>query len=128
MSEKKSEVTEEIVSYMRKEMPDAYKNFFRAVKEYEGKLNTVLYTEELEYLHKGEVPPENIKEEISSCHPTKQRLFRIPHPVHWREGMAVRNSLRECEHCKDWTDHDFDDNWIEVVERAIERKESNDGK
>jgi hypothetical protein len=44
---------------------------------------------------------------------------RIPHPVHFREGMVVRNCLRKLEACKDWTDHDYDDTWIEVVERAI---------
>jgi hypothetical protein len=26
----------------------------------------------------------------------------IPHPVHFREGMQVRNFMRGCEECKDW--------------------------
>jgi len=44
----------------------------------------------------------------------------IPHPVHFREGMQVRNAMRREKECEEWTDHDFDDNWIAVVERAIE--------
>ena len=43
-----------------------------------------------------------------------------PHPVHFREGMQVINFLRTLAECKDWTDHDFDDNWVEVVEKTIE--------
>ena len=40
----------------------------------------------------------------------------IPHPVHFREGMQVRNYLRGIVK---WTDHQYDDNWAEVIERAI---------
>ena len=43
----------------------------------------------------------------------------IPHPVHFREGMQIRNFLRGLEDCKEWTAHDYDDNWIEIVEKAI---------
>ena len=43
----------------------------------------------------------------------------IPHPVHFREGMQIRNMMREFEECEDWTDHDLDDTWLEVAERAI---------
>lgn len=43
----------------------------------------------------------------------------IPHAVHFREGMAVRNFLRAQPECKDWTDHDLDNNWVEVIEEAI---------
>lgn len=34
-------------------------------------------------------------------------------------GMAVRNFLRDQPECKDWGDHSFDNNWQEVVRRAI---------
>jgi hypothetical protein len=44
---------------------------------------------------------------------------RIPHPVHFREGTAVRNFLRSLEECKDWTDHDYDNNWVILIEEAI---------
>lgn len=43
----------------------------------------------------------------------------IPHPVHFREGMAVRNFMRRTGLCADWDAHDFDNNWQSVVERAI---------
>jgi len=43
----------------------------------------------------------------------------IPHSVHFREGMQVRNFMRENGLCDDWTDHDFDDNWIRLIEEAV---------
>lgn len=39
--------------------------------------------------------------------------------VHFREGMQVRNFLRKQEECKGWDDHDFDNNWINIIEEAI---------
>jgi hypothetical protein len=42
-----------------------------------------------------------------------------PHSVHFNEGMQVRNFLRGCEECKDWLDHDFDNNWANIVEQSI---------
>ncbi len=45
----------------------------------------------------------------------------IPHPVHFREGMQVRNFLRTQEYCKDWGDHDFDNKWVELIEEVIEK-------
>lgn len=43
----------------------------------------------------------------------------IPHPVHFREGMQVRNFLRRLPECNEWTDNDFDNKWAEIVEKAI---------
>ena len=43
----------------------------------------------------------------------------IPHPVHFREGMSVRNFMRSTGLCDDWNDCDLDDNWAKVVEEAI---------
>ena len=45
----------------------------------------------------------------------------IPHPIHFREGMQIRNALRGSGLCEGWDDHDLDDNWAEIVERAIEK-------
>lgn len=42
----------------------------------------------------------------------------IPHPVHFREGMQVRNKLRQLTN-NAWTDHEYDDKWAEVIEKAI---------
>lgn len=45
---------------------------------------------------------------------------KLPHPVHFREGMSVRNFMRSQTYCKDWTDHDFDDNWVALINKVIE--------
>lgn len=42
-----------------------------------------------------------------------------PHPVHFREGMQVRNFLRQQPECAGWDSHDFDNRWVVVVEAAI---------
>lgn len=39
----------------------------------------------------------------------------IPHPVHFREGMAVRNFLRAQPECENWDAHDLDDTWCFIV-------------
>jgi len=43
------------------------------------------------------------------------------HPVHFREGMQIRNFLRRQPECAEWSDHDFDDRWIDVLCAAIDR-------
>ena len=43
----------------------------------------------------------------------------IPHPVHFREGMTVRNFLRGLEETENWDAHDFDNRWGTIVLRAI---------
>ena len=47
---------------------------------------------------------------------------KLPHPVHFREGMQVRNCMRGLDDCSDWNDHDFDNNWVHAVECAIEEE------
>lgn len=44
----------------------------------------------------------------------------LPHPVHFREGMQVRNYLRMQPECEGWNDHRLDDQWAHIIERAIE--------
>ncbi len=41
----------------------------------------------------------------------------IPHAVHFREGMQVRNHLRGT--ARNMSDHWYDDNWARLVEKAI---------
>jgi len=41
---------------------------------------------------------------------------KIPHPVHFREGMQVRNFLRQ--HVN-WDCHKLDNTWESLVEEAI---------
>jgi hypothetical protein len=43
----------------------------------------------------------------------------LPHPVHFREGMKVRNFMRDTGLCRGWDAHDYDNLWVAVVERAI---------
>jgi len=57
---------------------------------------------------------------VSPClPPPEDALCPVPHPVHFREGMQVRNFLRTTPECKDWGPHDLDDSWMGAVERAI---------
>ena len=44
----------------------------------------------------------------------------LPHPVHFREGMQVRNFLRQ--HVK-WGAHKLDNEWVGLIEKAIEERE-----
>ena len=43
----------------------------------------------------------------------------IPHPVHFREGMQVRNHLRLLTN-NAWSAHEYDDRWVEIIEKAME--------
>ena len=43
----------------------------------------------------------------------------IPHPVHFREGMKVRNFIRSTGLCNNWNAIELDDNYEEVVRRAL---------
>lgn len=70
-------------------------SFFRTVKLVKGSIDTaVLRT-------KGPIPA---------------------HPIHFREGMQVRNFLRSCPETANWTDHDYDDRWGAIVEEVIRRE------
>lgn len=42
----------------------------------------------------------------------------IPHPVHFREGMQVRNKLRDLTG-NSWTAHEYDERWQDIIEQAI---------
>lgn len=53
---------------------------------------------------------------LSVMIPTKTK--KIPHHVHFREGIAIRNFLREVTDCA-WTDYEYDDNWERVTLEAI---------
>jgi len=44
---------------------------------------------------------------------------QIPHPVHFREGMQIRNFLRAQKECKGWNDHDLDNNWAILIEAVV---------
>lgn len=80
----------EVIENLKKWLGKDGKEFFTEVKKEHGTLNAVL-------MENG-----------------------IPHPVHLREGMQVRNFLRTQEFCNDWNSHDFDDNWIRLVEESLD--------
>jgi hypothetical protein len=46
----------------------------------------------------------------------------VPHPVHFHEGMQVRNAMREHPDTGGWSAHDYDDSWVKVVELCLEAK------
>jgi hypothetical protein len=85
---------------------------------------------------KRPIPPELIKKTKDWLGPDGHQFFNellevhgtvnacwdeggIPHPVHFREGMQIRNFMRTSNMCDDWDAHDFDDNWVELIEKAL---------
>jgi len=51
----------------------------------------------------------------------KKRKGIPVHPVHFREGMQIRNFMRRHEDCKNWNDIQFDDNWTKLIELTIKK-------
>lgn len=47
--------------------------------------------------------------------------YGIPHSVHFREGMAIRNYMRKWAMFNQWDDHQFDDNWAYYTQVAAEK-------
>ena len=82
------EITEEIVQQIKEWLSASGVSFFREMQEKHGTVSPVLI----------------------EC--------GIPHPVHFREGMQVRNKLRDITKYS-WTDHEYDDLWTTVIEKAI---------
>jgi hypothetical protein len=42
----------------------------------------------------------------------------IPHAVHFREGMQVRNQLRDLTN-NSWTCYEYDNTWEQIIEECI---------
>ena len=91
---------------MKKEIPQ---ELIPKVKDWLGKDGKQFFTENHE--KHGTVSP------VLELKITKDRS--IPHCVHFREGMSVRNFMRGTGLCADWDALDYDDNWVEIVELAI---------
>lgn len=65
----------------------------------------------------------NFFKEIKKVHGTYNACWNeggISHMVHFREGMQIRNFMRTSGLCGDWSDHDFDENWLALLEEALE--------
>lgn len=61
----------------------------------------------------------NLKEEYGHVSPCLNACG-VPWPVHFREGMNVRNFMRKTGLCDDsWTAHDYDDSWTTLIEECI---------
>jgi hypothetical protein len=43
----------------------------------------------------------------------------IPHPVHFREGMQIRNFLRIIPECRYWSHENFENEYPAYIEAAI---------
>lgn len=43
----------------------------------------------------------------------------VPYPIHLREGMQVRNFLRELDECTDWTHDQFENDYVSYIEEAM---------
>ena len=56
--------------------------------------------------------------EVNAVYP-EPGIPKIPHAVHFREGMQVRNFLRSLDECKDWDAHELDNTWADIIEAAI---------
>lgn len=42
----------------------------------------------------------------------------IPHSVHFREGMQIRNKLRDLTDGS-WSAYEYDNTWIDIIEECI---------
>jgi hypothetical protein len=59
-------------------------------------------------------------EKYGTVNPVFKTEAGFPHPVHFREGMTVRNFMRTLPECKDWTCYQLDNTWALVVFKAIQ--------
>lgn len=87
------EISEELIKATHKWLGKDGLDFFKGIKEKHGQINAV-------WMEEG-----------------------IPHPVHFREGMQVRNFMRSTKLCEGWNAHDFDNNWISLIEKVTSREE-----
>lgn len=52
-----------------------------------------------------------------------QKRKGIPvHPVHFREGMQIRNWMRQQKECENWSSEKLDNNWTVLIEETINKQ------
>lgn len=68
-------------------------------------------------LYKGDVIPV-IRVRIDTISPLA-RFQIMPHAVHFREGMQVRNFLRALPECKDWTFEMIEEGYVDYIKEAM---------
>lgn len=42
----------------------------------------------------------------------------IPHAIHWREGMTIRNKLRDLTN-NTWSVYEYDNTWVDIIKECI---------
>lgn len=106
---------------MKKELPDGLIEktkkwlrpegieYFRNIVKEHGEVNAVWFEED-------ETSEKGLKAIIENA----RGHSKIPHAVHFREGMQVRNFMRSSGLCDGFDDHDYDDTWVDLIERCIE--------
>lgn len=105
------EFSEELITHMKGALGLQGLEAFRKIKEATGEVSPVVSSRRML----------EIQGVDDSCtEPELKVLEAIPHPVHFREGTAVRNMIRDSGLVPDWSDHDLDNNWAELVEAVIE--------
>lgn len=110
----------DIVPALRKFLGDEGISFFQEVREKFGRVDAVFAYDDNDKMLSS-------REEIRMYSAERQRRgenpFVLPHAVHFKEGMQVRNFLRKLPECKGWTAHDYDERWVGLVEVALEEEE-----
>lgn len=89
MKTKQIVVTNEVINLIQGFLRSDGIEFFRELKEKHGEVSPV-------YMEHG-----------------------IPHAVHFREGMQIRNFFRSLDFFKDWDCHMLDDNWAQIIEAIV---------
>ncbi len=84
----------------------------RGIKEKHGRVNAVWIDDTDE--------DGKVQTELAMAIQTARSGIGIPHVVHFREGMNIRNWLRRQSETELWTDHNYDDRWASLAEEAIE--------
>lgn len=107
----KKQITKKLINEAKIWLRDNGIKFFREIKERCGEVNAIWYEED--EVDKNESPLSR------AVRLAKGNVRSVPHVVHFREGMQVRNFMRNSELCKNWNDHDFDDNWVSLIEECI---------
>ena len=83
------EITQSLVDYIKEHIGQDGIDQFRKIKDVHGRLDAVWME------------------------------GAIPHCVHFREGMQIRNLMRTSGLCEGWDDIDLDNHWMSVVEKCI---------
>lgn len=97
----------------------AKKKHFRIRIVLEARLRKFLGNTGIEFFRKMSEEFGTVSPVLPIMHDLNPMKSFAPHPVHLREGMQVRNWLRSQPECSEWSDHDYDDRWANMVKSVI---------